>query len=131
MKKVFDLQFDTKEFNKLLNNLNGSKLDKSINKALKKVVNQIQIDTKPHVPNDTSDLLNSWEIDEISFNEIQAGYNIIYAMYQHQGRREDGTHIILNRPAGGKSFFLKETIDQNLQKYFDMFEKEFFNNLDL
>jgi len=131
MKKVFDLQFDTKEFNKLLNNLNGSKLDKSINKALKKVVNQIQIDTKPHVPNDTSDLLNSWEIDEISFNEIEAGYNIIYAMYQHQGRREDGTHIILNRPAGGKSFFLKETIDQNLQKYFDMFEKEFFNNLDL
>jgi len=131
MKKVFDLQFDTKEFNKLLNNLNGSKLDKSINKALKKVVNQIQIDTKPHVPNDTSDLLNSWEIDEIRFNEIEAGYNIIYAMYQHQGRREDGTHIILNRPAGGKSFFLKETIDQNLQKYFDMFEKEFFNNLDL
>lgn len=131
MKKVFDLQFDTKEFNKLFNNLTGSKLDKSINKALKKVASQIQTDTKPHVPNDTSDLLNSWEIDEISFNEIDAGYNIIYAMYQHQGRREDGTHIILNRPAGGKSFFLKETIDQNLQKYFDMFEKEFFNNLDL
>lgn len=131
MKNTFDLQFDAKEFDKLLSNFSGVKLDSAVNKALKKVALQIRIDTRPSVPNDTGELENSWEIDEISFDDLEAGYNIIYAMYQHQGRREDGTHIIRNRPAGGKSFFLKETIDSNLTKYYKMFEEEFLRNLGL
>lgn len=131
MKNTFDLQFDTKEFDKLLDNFSGANLDSAVNKALKKVALQIRIDTRPSVPNDTSELENSWEIDEISFDDLEVGYNIIYAMYQHQGRRADGTHIIRNRPAGGKSFFLKETIDSNLAKYYKMFETELLNNLGL
>jgi hypothetical protein len=60
---------------------------------------------------------------------LEAGYNIIYAMYQHQGRRADGSHIIRNRPAGGETFFLKTTLDRNGQKYIDLFEKIVFAEL--
>lgn len=99
---------------------------KRIPKALEKVAEQIRIDSKDKVPQDTRELVNSWTVEKKNNLTLQAGYDIVYAMYQHQGRRADGTHIIRNRPAGGQSFFLKSTIDTNLQKYFDLFEKEIF-----
>jgi len=104
-------------------------IDNAVEKALIKVAKQIQTDTFPKVPNDTSELVNSWRTENQGKLTLLAGYNIIYAMYQHQGRRADGTHIIRNRPAGGQTFFLKKTIDTNLQKYFDLFERTVFKLL--
>jgi hypothetical protein len=34
-----------------------------------------------------------------------------YAVYQHEGARNDGTHVIVNRPAGGKSKFLEDVVN--------------------
>lgn len=101
---------------------------KRIPKALEKVAEQIRIDSRDKVPQDTRELVNSWTVEKKGNLTLQAGYDIVYAMYQHQGRRADGTHIIRNRPAGGETFFLKSTIDSNLQKYFDLFEKEIFKD---
>lgn len=132
MKNAFTLKINTKPFLKYFKTAFSNKnIEPACYKALVKVAKQIRKDTYSSVPNDTSELEQSWEIERQSHTEIDAVYNIIYAMYQHQGRRADGTHIIRNRPAGGKSFFLKDTVDRNLKKYFDLFEEEFFKNLSL
>lgn len=104
-------------------------MDKACLKGLYAVARQIEKDTKPDVPTDTTELVDSYVIEQKSKLTLQAGYDIIYAMYQHQGRRADGTHIIRNRPAGGKTFFLKSNIDKNFNKYIDLFAKVVFKEL--
>ena len=96
---------------------------KVVKKALEETAELIYRDTKPKVPKDTAELLNSWKTEPATKNSIIAGFDLAYAMYQHQGRRADGTHIIRNRPAGGESFFLSKTVDQNLKKYQNYFFK--------
>lgn len=132
MKNVITLDINPRQLTQSLKRKFGrSAIERAVYNSLIKVAKQIRKDAYPFVPNDTGELESSWEIEKQNNTEIDAGYNIIYAMYQHQGRRQDGTRIIRNRPAGGKNFFLKETVDQNLRKYFDLFEKEFFKNLNL
>jgi hypothetical protein len=104
-------------------------VDKACLNALYKVAEQIEKDTKPDVPLDTKELVDSYTIEKKGKLTIEAGYDIVYAMYQHQGRRADGTHIIRNRPAGGKTFFLKSNLDKNAQKYIDLFAEIVFKEL--
>ena len=106
-----------------------SLMDKACLKGLYAVARQIEVDVKPDVPQDTKELIDSYIIEQKDKLTLQAGYNIIYAMYQHQGRRSDGTRIIRKRPAGGKTFFLKRKLDQNFQKYIDLFAKVVFKEL--
>lgn len=120
---TFDLDFKELETN--LSRLSSPAFINSIAKeALHVVAKQIQKDSKPLVPKDTKDLVNSWKVENSGTLSLEAGYDIIYAMYQHQGVRSDGTHIIRNRPAGGESFFLKKPIDRNLKSYYKMYAKE-------
>jgi hypothetical protein len=124
---TFEVDFD--EVVKNLRDIgNKSRVRVAVKYALSKVAIQMRKDSIPLVPRDTGELVNSWRVDK-GADWIEVGYDIIYAMYQHQGMRADGTHIIRNRPAGGQSFFLKEPLDSNLQKYFDIFEKEVFTRL--
>jgi len=132
MKNAFTLDIDFKQFEKDIGKLaKKSHVSRAVKKSLLKVAKQIRKDARPEVPNDTGELEQSWEIQINSATDIDAGYNIVYAMYQHQGRRDDGTHIIRNRPAGGKSFFLRDTVDKNLSTYYKMFEEYFFEELGL
>jgi len=124
---MLSFALDLKSLQKGLTNFQKDVV-KRIPKALEKVAEQIRIDSRDKVPQDTRELVNSWTVEKKGDLTLEAGYDIVYAMYQHQGRRADGTHIIRNRPAGGQSFFLKSTIDSNLQKYFDLFEKEIFKD---
>lgn len=111
-----------------LKSISPSKIKKAYKIALLTVAEEINKVTKDGVPNDTGELLKSWEVWELE-DSVEAGYNIIYAMYQHQGRREDGTHIIRNRPAGGRTYFLKLGIDENRDKLFDLYEQTFITEL--
>lgn len=43
-----------------------------------------------------------------------------YAAYQNRGRRWDGTHIIRNRPAGGQTGFLTDTVVDEQQTVRDI-----------
>lgn len=104
--------FDLSDFNNYMGGLNRQ-TEKAVSKALDDVVEVVYNLARPNVPHDTGDLLDSWRVEIRSELEVLAGYDTVYAMYQHQGRRKDGTHIIRNRPAGGKSFFLKKAIDEN------------------
>lgn len=104
-------------------------IDKAQAYALAKVAIAMRTDVIPNTPRGTGELMNSWRIEKQPDNSLIVGYDIIYAAYQERGMREDGTHVIVNRPAGGKTNFMQDTIDDNLQKYFDLFEKHFFKKL--
>jgi hypothetical protein len=104
--------FDLSDFNNYMGKLNRE-TERAVSKALDDVVETVYNLARPNVPHDTGDLLDSWTVEIRSELEILVGFDTEYAMYQHQGRRQDGTHIIRNRPAGGKSFFLKKAIDEN------------------
>jgi hypothetical protein len=120
---MLELKINTVSANNFLDNLKRKLIDKAITHAQSKVILQIKRDVTPHVPRASGELLNSWKVEKTDNKRLQAGFDIVYAMYQHQGRRADGSHIIRNRPAGGKSFFLKETIDDNYQKYFKIYAR--------
>ena len=92
-----------------------------IQQSLEDVADKIERDAKKRVPDGEGDLRKSFRKEIKGIRSVEAGYETVYAMYQHQGRRKDGTHIILNRPAGGETYFLSKTIDRNLESYHRLF----------
>jgi hypothetical protein len=126
---MLQLNLDLGVLDKELRRL-GSKaeLRKAVNVGLARVALELKRDSIKGVPRDKGDLLNSYKVEKKG-DYLLAGYNIIYAMYQHQGRRSDGSYIIQNRPAGGRTYFLKLAIDENFKKYIDLFEITVFKQL--
>lgn len=127
----FELDFG--EVKRNLRKLNNTRLiEKAVKRALSKVALQMRRDSVNKVPRVTGSLVNSWKEESTGKLSIEVGYDIIYAFYQHQGRRNDGSHYITRRPGGGQSFFLKDPIEQNLQKYYNIYGEEIlksFNKL--
>jgi hypothetical protein len=126
---MIEIKIDFKNVLKKLAKVNKKELTKLISKALSKVALEIRKNSIPLTPRGTGDLVNSWKVVKKDELTLEIGYDIIYAMYQHQGMREDGTYIIRNRPAGGQSFFLKDPIDQNLKKHFDIYDNTIMEGL--
>lgn len=96
----------------------------NINKAIDSVIKQLFIDVQKDVPQDTKKLVRSWKKQKYNSTDWLAGFDIIYAAYQHRGKRFDGSYKIRNRPAGGKTGFLKNNFDKNVKKYHDLYIKE-------
>lgn len=123
---MYSLEFNTTAFEPQFSGLgDSSKVSKAVKYALSKVALQFKKDVTPHVPRGTGELLNSYKVESKDLT-LEMGFDIIYAMYQEQGMRRDGTYIIRNRPAGGKTHFTKETIEDGADKYLKMFENEFY-----
>lgn len=122
---MIQFNIDFTKVAKTLKKLSSKKTIQEIHyEALIEVVKQMKLDVKDLTPIDTRELYDSWEAQKINDYGLEAGFNIIYAMYQHQGRRADGTHIIRNRPAGGETFFLKKTIAKNLDDYYQLYTEK-------
>jgi len=107
-------------------NLIGDRVVSSsvISDVIDKVVKQLFQDVQKDVPQDTKALVRSWKKQKYGSTSWLAGFDIIYAAYQHRGRRYDGTRVIKNRPAGGKTGFLKDNFDKNFEKYKQLYIKE-------
>lgn len=90
---------------------------------LVEVARQLGIDTEPHVPVDTGKLKKSFKAEQIDDKSARATYDSPYAVYQHQGRSMDGRLVIKNRPAGGKTYFMSDTLIDNRDKYTQMIGK--------
>ena len=125
---MLQINFETKTLEAFFKGINKATVSKAVNIAITKVVLEFKKDVLPNTPRDKGQLLNSWKVEKKDLT-IEAGYDEIYAMYQEMGMRQDGSHVIVNRPAGGKTFFMKETIDENAQKYLDMYEELVFKQL--
>lgn len=128
------LSYEVEGLDKMAHNLrklsSGALLLKAVSFALSKVAKELRTDVIPDTPRALGDLVNSWRVEKRSKDLIEVGYDIIYGAYQERGSRFDGSHKIENRPAGGKTGFLTKNIDDNLQKYYDIFEKEIMNYIE-
>lgn len=117
-------KIDIKPVKKYLNRLEREIEDYVVRRALSKVVLEVRKDVIPKTPRDKGELVNSWQVEKKKFT-IEAGFNLIYAMYQHQGRRQDGSHVIVNRPAGGETYWYKNSLERNKKKYQQIIVDEF------
>lgn len=127
---MINLSLNFEEVNKFFGEVSNRRhVEGIVKKALYEVAKEVKKDAMRLIPRDTGELANSWREEEVDEASIQVGYDIIYAMYQHQGRRADGTNVIRNRPAGGESFFLKKPLDRNHKKYMAIFEDTVINEL--
>lgn len=111
---------DTDGIEKGLLSLLGS-LDSHAERGLSRIGDKIQADAYDKVPNDTGELVDSYKY-EVYNMEMEAGYDIAYSKYQHEGQREDGSYVIVNRPAGGESKFLESTVEDNIDDYTDIMQ---------
>lgn len=122
-------KLDTKDlvsyFDRVANKRN---INRAIRKALAKIGIEVRRKVMPKTPRDKGGLINSWKVESEDLS-IEMGFDIVYAMYQHQGRREDGSHIIVNRPAGGETYFLKNAMDENYKTIMDIFTETLKNEL--
>ena len=129
---MIEFKMDFKPFQKAIQELQKRK-NIAIEKSLAKVVLEIKRDqiAKKDVPRAMGGLINSWKVENPEFNHLIAGFTAPYSQYQHEGQREDGSHKIRNRPAGGRTYWFKETIDQNKDKYYKIFADTLKKELDL
>lgn len=68
--------------------------------------------SKAKAPHDRGDLIGSeQEIPDGLTGKVV--FTAPHAVYQHEGMRLDGTHVIVNRPAGGESKFLESVINDD------------------
>lgn len=100
---------------------------KAVSLGLAKIASELKSDVIPKTPKETEELINSWREEEQSDDLLIVGFDIIYAAYQERGKRFYGTHIIVNRPAGGETGFMKNAIDENLERYYDLFAETVFD----
>lgn len=127
---MLSYQIDFKELEKFLKkNQDKKKVKEAVLYALNKVALAIRSDVIPRTPRGVGDLVNSWRVEKKMDDYLEIGFDIIYAAYQERGKREDGSYVIQNRPGGGETGYLQNTIDENLDSYYDLFINEFFNRL--
>jgi hypothetical protein len=108
-----------------LNQIERKMVDIAYNKALFDLGHKIGELSSNKVPVDEGMLKQSFTVQKVGRPWV-CGYNKVYAAYQHQGMRKDGTKIISNRPGGGESFFLSGPVQKN-QKQLLKFLQERFN----
>jgi hypothetical protein len=114
----------TKEATKNLNKIKNEAIKYANNESLQDLGDKIGNLASNKVPVDRGILKSTFTVQKAGKKTI-AGYNTEYAMYQHQGVRKDGTHVIRNRPGGGESFFLTNAIKENTQKLLNFYKSRF------
>lgn len=118
-----NVDWDTSSFDDAIGKLSKSAEDKA-KQAVDKVAAEILRLSQFEVPLDTSNLLQSGQIDPGTGLEQIVGYNTVYAAYQHEGVRRDGTHPISHWQGGRKGKYLEDPIRHNI----DVF-RSFFNGI--
>lgn len=103
--------FNKKDKANLLKSLSNLAQDDNLSSPFRKVAQTIRFETEGRIPKDTRELVKSWEYEQKSDKEARFGFTAEHSAYQHEGQREDGSHKIVNRPAGGESFYLTNAIE--------------------
>lgn len=112
-----DVNFDTSDLTAGIERLTISvqeKVKKGVNDIATEILRLSQIE----VPHDQGNLQNSGQIDpgDDEFEQI-VGYNTVYAAYQHEGVRADGSHVVTHWQAGRKKKYLEDPIRNNLDTF--------------
>lgn len=96
-----------------------------VKKGVGDVANEVLRLSQFEVPHDTGNLQNSGHVEDgESDAEKIVGYNTVYAAFQHEGMRADGTHVVTNWQDGRKKKYLEDPIRNNLDTF-----QEFLNGI--
>jgi len=120
MSSMLEVKFDTKEAMKGLDKLGviGDLIKVS---ALNEMADTLLLLSRFEVPLDKGQLQNSGS-KSIGDDDIEVGYNKVYALYQDEGG--DSKRKITNYQNGRKSQYLKEPFEKNIGKWHAIYVKE-------
>jgi hypothetical protein len=93
----------------------AQKIDKVVNKQLKKTGEEILIDSQMLAPIDTGLMVNSTEV-AVKDNRVEVRYNIDYSLYVHED-------LTMNHPNGGQAKFLELATLENAKNHFGTLKK--------
>jgi undecaprenyl pyrophosphate synthase len=97
--------------------------------AMDRALNLMAVDierlSKEQVPHDKGHLKVSGRHEKKGFLNWQVVYNKVYALYQHEGKRQDGSHVVrrYSKP-GKKKHYLKDPGMQISKRAVDYFKRE-------
>jgi hypothetical protein len=95
---------------RVLKNINAMATDDDFSPAFRRVGQIIRFEVEGRIPKDTRELVESWNYQHLSDKSAEFGFDIDYGAYQHEGG--DGKDkVIVNRPAGGESYYLTNAIN--------------------
>jgi hypothetical protein len=117
------IDWDDSSLQKGLNDLQ-KQMVKQKQEAVRAVAEDLLMKSQDLVPLDKATLLNSGHAEHHEDESIVAygGSGATYALYQHEGVRADGTHVVLHYTHAGRGKkYLENPLKQNLDRYNQMF----------
>lgn len=97
--------------------------------ALSEMADTLLVLSRAEIPVQSGRLTGTGNAYQSGQMEYSVSYNTTYAAYQHEGIRRDGTHVIRNRPGGGKSKFLEDPLKMNLSTWQNIYARELAKHL--
>lgn len=94
----------------------GGGIDGISMQAAKDMADTLLILSRYEVPHDEGTLQSSGHT-EPDVDGWLTVYNTVYAAFQHEGRRKDGSHIIRHYQKGRKGKYLEDPLKQNTTKW--------------
>lgn len=118
MKLIWDDSNLRGVFDKIEGGLDGIAMQ-----SAKDMADTLLILSRYEVPHDTGQLqiTGHTEADVDGYLTI---YNSVYAAFQHEGKRADGTHIIKFHQKGRKGKYLEDPLKMNMDKWREIAAKK-------
>lgn len=109
-----------------------TRVQRAAEMAIDEQANELLSKAKTEVPRKTGALKNSAKKESINKSIFEKtkriSFNKIYAAYQHEGQRKDGTRIVKNYTTPGtKKFYIKDTLEKSSGKWVSIVVKNFKN----
>jgi hypothetical protein len=111
-----DIAWDDKDFQEKMTALEAE-VQKAADTAVIMIADEVLRLSEREVPLDKSPLSQSGQIEPDPEGGQIVGYNKVYAAYQHEGMRADGTHIIRHHKNNRKGKYLEDPIKNNLNVF--------------
>ena len=96
--------------------------------AVEAVAEDVLTKSQNEVPLDQGELMRSGQTEHFpNYSQVSyGGMSVDYAIYQHEGQRRDGSHVVRNHTVKGrKTKFLEDPIKNNLPFYQKRFGQVF------
>lgn len=123
-----DVEWDTSDLSQGLDRLSQA-MKGAVSQAVADVANEVLRLSQFEVPHDTGNLQNSGHVEDgqDEFEKI-VGYNTVYAAFQHEGVRADGSHVVTHWQDGRKKKYLEDPIRNNIET-FQTYIQDAINNI--
>jgi hypothetical protein len=126
-----EIIWNTKDFFKKMGHVE-TKATNAAKMAVEAVAEDVLTKSQNEVPLDQGDLMRSGQVEhKPDFSIVSyGGMAVDYAIFQHEGMRKDGSHVVRNYTfSGRKSKYLEDPIKNNLSFYQKKFGQIFAGSI--